>query len=164
MNDMVKTPGGRTPSRRTSLADVGPMGWLRDEIDRLFEDIARPSHSIFNFSPRVGSLAPALELTDEGQEYRLSAELPGLSDKDIEIDVADGVLTITGDKKESSERKQDGYLISERRYGSFRRQVPLPNDVDGNAIHARFTDGVLVLTLGKDAKAAEQSRKIAIET
>lgn len=164
MNEMIKTPTARTPARRTLLSDGGPMGWIRDEIDRIFDDFSRPGQSIFNVSPRGEALAPPLEFSDEGKEYRLSAELPGLTDKDIQIEMAEGVLTVSGEKKESSERKDNGYLISERRYGSFRRQVALPNDVDPNAIHARFNDGLLVLTLGKDEKATEKSRKIAIES
>ncbi|MCI4592475.1 Hsp20/alpha crystallin family protein [Sphingobium sp. BYY-5] len=150
MNEMIKTPPARTPANSLSLAEDGPMGWLRGEIDRLFDDLGGP--------------VPALELTDGGKAYRLTAELPGLADKDVQIEVADGVLTISGEKREESEHKDDGFLLSERRYGSFKRQIALPADVDADAIKAKFKHGVLSLTLGKDEKAAERSRKIAIES
>jgi HSP20 family protein len=164
MNEITKTPPARTPANRLPLAEAGPMGWLRGEIDRLFDDFGRPGQSIFSFAPRIVGPVPALELTDDGKAYQLTAELPGLTDKDVNIEVADGVLTISGEKKEEGERKDDGFLLSERRYGSFKRQISLPADVDADAIKAKFQHGVLSLTLGKDEKAAERSRKIAIES
>jgi Molecular chaperone (small heat shock protein) len=164
MNEITKTPPARTPANRLPLTEGGPMGWLRGEIDRLFDDFGRPGQSIFSFAPRIVGPVPALELTDDGKAYQLTAELPGLTDKDVNIEVADGVLTISGEKKEESERKDDGFLLSERRYGSFKRQISLPADVDADAIKAKFQHGVLSLTLGKDEKAAERSRKIAIES
>src|SRR3546814_978902 len=83
---------------------------------------------------------PAVERVDDDKAYRLTAELPGLSEQDIAVSIADGVLDISGEKKEESERKDKGYLYSERRYGSFHRQVSLPSDVDQNGITAQFKD------------------------
>jgi HSP20 family protein len=151
-----KTPAAR--SARTELAS--PMSWLRTEIDRLFDDFARPTRSAFNFA--VPAATPALEMVDEDKEYRLSAELPGLAEKDVELSVADGMLTISGEKKEEQERKEKGYMLSERRYGSFRRQLTLPSDVNPEGIKAKFKDGVLTVTLPKDEHAANRTRKIEI--
>src|SRR3546814_12428716 len=104
-----------------------PMDWLRGEIDRLFEDFGRPASSIFSFGNRSPAApVPAVELVDDDKAYRLTAELPGLSEQDIAVSIADGVLDISGEKKEESERKDKGYLYSERRYGSFNRQGSLP--------------------------------------
>jgi HSP20 family protein len=105
-----------------------------------------------------------MELIDGDKEYKLSVELPGMTDKDVEIAVADGVLTISGEKKEETERKDEGYLVSERRYGSFKRQIALPADVQPDAIKARFGNGVLNVTLGKDQKAQSRQHKIPIES
>ena len=102
-------------------------------------------------------------MVDDEKAYRLTAELPGLDEKDVEINIADGVLSISGEKKEEEERKEKGFLLSERRYGSFQRQVSLPVDVDPEGIKAQFRDGVLTVTLAKDEKAAARTRKIAIE-
>ena len=162
MNDVTKTSKTTTPAYRSPLAEGGPVAWLRDEIDRLFDDFGQPARSLFNFPSRANGPVPALELTEGDKDYKLSAELPGLTDKDVEIEVADGVLSISGQKKEESERKEGGYLMSERRYGSFTRSVALPADVDPDAIKASFANGVLTLTLGKDAKANARKRKIAI--
>lgn len=167
MNDQTKVPVSATrsvPTLRDLATQMGePVNWLRTEIDRLFEDFGRPARSVFNFDGRSLALMPALDLVDDGKSYRLSAELPGLADKDIEISVAEGVLSISGEKKEQEERKEKGLLLSERRYGAFERQLVLPNDVDPEGIKALFKDGVLVVTLAKDKKAASRTRKIAVE-
>ena len=161
MNEMTKTPA-RTPTA-TSLRQTTPMGWLRGEIDRLFDDFGG-SRSLFDFGPSALSLTPtpALELTEGDNEYRLTAELPGLTEKDVTIDVTDGVLTIAGEKKEEEERKSDGYILNERRYGSFKRQIGIPADVDADGIKAKFDKGVLNVTLAKNAAAAPRTRKIEI--
>jgi HSP20 family protein len=89
-------------------------------------------------------------------------ELPGLEEKDIDVEFADGVLSVSGEKREESETKENGCLISERRYGSFRRQLTLPSDADPDTIEAKFKHGVLKLTMKKDEKAADRSKKIKI--
>src|SRR3546814_12892113 len=95
-----------------------PMDWLRGEIDRLFEDFGRPASSIFSFGNRSPAApVPAVELVDDDKAYRLTAELPGLSEQDIAVSIADGVLDISGEKKEESERKDKGYRSEERRVG-----------------------------------------------
>jgi len=103
-------------------------------------------------------------MIDAGKEYHLSAELPGMTDKGVEISVTDGILTLTGEKKEESERRDGDYLVSERSYGSFKRQVGLPADDNPEAIKAHFSSGVLNVTLGKDKKAQERLRKIPIQS
>jgi len=155
----------RQPSSFRDLASqvTEPMGWLRSEIDRLFDDFGRPGQSILNFGNRTTLPVPALDMVEDEKAYRLTAELPGLKEEDVEISVADGVLTISGEKKEESERKDKGFMLNERRYGAFRRQIGLPNDIDPNGIKATFDKGVLTITLAKDEKAAPRRQKIAIE-
>lgn len=160
---MTDTSNKSNLPSHSAMTDPSPVGWLRNEIDRLFEDFGRPSRAMFNFSPRAIAPSPAIELCEGEKEYRLTAELPGMGENDIEISVADNVLTISGEKKEEQEHKEEGYLLSERRYGSFRRQVPLPPDVKADAITAKFRDGVLTVTLAKDENAPSRPRKIAIE-
>lgn len=150
MNDL-------TPHAKTRAEAGSPLGWLRTEIDRLFEDFG-PPRAVFPFAQPV----PALEMRADEHEYRLTAELPGLKDTDVEISLADGVLSLRGDKRGESERKEDGYLMRERRYGSFERRIAVPDDVDPDKVRADFQDGVLTITLPKDAHAASRMRKIAI--
>ena len=155
MNDI--TPVVR--NRATIQAD-SPFGWLRHEIDRLFDDFGRPSRSLFNHDEGFGPM-PALELLERDTNYRLTAELPGMKDDDIDISLADGILTIKGQKEEDKERKEGGFMLSERRYGAFERRVRLPSDADPGGIEAKFKKGVLTLTIAKDEKAPK-SQKITI--
>lgn len=167
MNEATNVPVTKSRSA-LSLFDrsVGePLSWLRNEIDRLFDDFGRPVRSAFNFGPgaMAPAPAPALDMVEEDKSYRLTAELPGLTEKDINVSVADGALRIWGEKKEEQERKEEGYLLSERRYGAFERQLPLPRDVKPDGIKAQFKDGVLTVTLAKDEQSPSRARKIAIE-
>lgn len=136
---------------------------LRDEIDRLFEDFSftRSSRGIFAF-PAIAELSPAMELVENKDHYSLSVELPGMEEKDIDIKCADGVLTISGEKRQESEEKTDDFLVTERSYGSFKRQLTLPADVNPDKINAKYAKGVLKLTLKKDEKAQSRVKRIAI--
>ena len=156
MSNPVTTPA---KSRELSTPDT-PFSWLRNEVERLFNDV-QPGRSIFNFGAQLAPL-PAIELADKGKEYQLTAEVPGLTEDDIEITVAEGVLTLSGEKREEADREEEGIAISERRYGSFSRQLRLPADVDPDKISAEIKKGVLTLTMAKDEAAAARARKIAI--
>lgn len=158
MNELTKTPRGSV-----SPVVPAPLNWLRGEIDRLFDDFGQPGRSIFNFASRAAGPAPAMELVDRGKDYQLTAEIPGLTDKDITVELADGVLTIAGEKGETSEHKDGDCLMTERRYGSFTRQFTLPVDADAETIDAKVKHGVLTIRIGKDEKAPPASRKIEIK-
>lgn len=163
MNEQTTLPASRA-KRAIDVKSEGPIGWLRDEIDRLFNDFSfgRPPSSVFAFPGFSGEARPAVELVEKGDGYQMSVELPGIDQKDINIELADGVLTISGEKREATETKEPGYLISERSYGAFRRQVTLPADVDPDSLAAKMRDGVLKLEMKKDREAANRTRKIAI--
>ena len=160
MNEQTTLP---TEQRRAEAAVPAPLSRLRDEIDRLFDDFGftLPARSIFAFPTRA-AINPAIELAETEGGYELSVELPGLEEKDIDVEFADGVLTVSGEKREESEKKDNGFLMSERRYGSFRRQLTLPADVDPETIAAKFKHGVLKLEMKKDQQAASRTKKIKI--
>ncbi|WP_423605406.1 Hsp20/alpha crystallin family protein [Sphingomonas sp. MS122] len=155
MNDISPVNGNRPVASET------PFGWLRHEIDRLFDDIGRPAResvrSFAGFGPR-----PAVELIERDKDYRLTVELPGVKEDDVEVSLADGILTLKGDKREHEERKEGGFMLSERRYGAFERQIRLPADADPDEIEAKFKKGVLTLTIAKDEEKAPQPRKITV--
>ena len=160
MSDQATMPA---KTRQDSPSALAPFNRLRDEIDRMIEDFrfTSPARSVFSFAsePR---LMPAMELSSHDGGYQLSVELPGLDQNDIEIEFADGVLTVSGEKREESEKKEKGYLLSERRYGSFRRQLTLPADADPASIKADFDKGILKVSMKKDEGAAGRVRKIKI--
>lgn len=152
------------PRSETTVAAVPTaLNRLRDEIDRLFDDfsLARAGRGIFAF-PTSPELMPAMELTDKKDRYELSLEVPGMDEKDIAIETADRVLTISGEKRQESEEKTNDYLVSERSYGSFKRRLSLPVDVNPDAIEAKYAKGVLKLTLKKDEDLQNRVKKIAI--
>lgn len=145
-----------------------PLGWFRDEFDRFVGELRQPHWSPFNWSPASFAFQnllplPAIDMREDDKTYRLTAELPGLGEDDIEVSVADGVLTLSGEKKDEREEKDKGFMLRERRYGSFERRVTLPADADADAVTAKFDHGVLTITVVKDEQAAERVRKIAIE-
>ncbi len=106
---------------------------------------------------------PKVDITENKKAYTLTAELPGLDSDDVTLDLSDGVLTLSGQKKYQSEAdKDDNVHIMERSYGSFQRSFSLPVSVDQDAIKAEFKKGLLKVNLPKSVKAQELQRKIEI--
>jgi HSP20 family protein len=108
-------------------------------------------------------MAPAIDVVEKEKAYELTAELPGMDDKNIEVAVSDNRLIIKGEKKEEKEEKEKNYYLSERRYGSFQRSFDLPAGVEADKIDAKFSKGVLTITLPKSAEAQKKQRKIAVK-
>jgi HSP20 family protein len=168
MNDISQPVAAsrRTPVRAGAAYET-PWNaiWqnLNQGFDRLLGDITTPINGgIAGLAQRALAPLPALELRETDTGYALTAELPGLAPKDVDIQVGDGMLSISGEKREESERKENGCLVSERRYGSFSRQITLPQDVDAEKIAADFKNGVLSINLPRSKDAAPKTRKIAV--
>lgn len=107
-------------------------------------------------------IAPASEASSDDGAYRISLEVPGVEDKDIELSVEGGMVTVKGEKRTSREEKGETWYFSERQYGSFSRSFRLPTDADEKGVKADLKDGVLTVTVPKRAAAAPDSRKVAI--
>jgi len=101
-------------------------------------------------------------VTETDKEIEITAELPGLEEKDVQINVADNVLTIRGEKKAEKEEKDKNYRLIERSYGSFERSLELPAGVNADAIKASIAKGVLKVTVPKPAPA--QSKKVEVKS
>lgn len=110
-------------------------------------------------------LTPTVEVAEKDEAYEITAELPGIAEKDVSITLDSGILSITGEKKEEKSEDKKNVHLSERRYGSFRRAFSLPDDADDQKISADFSKGVLKITVPR-AKHAQKSgvRQIAIKT
>lgn len=153
---------------RTPGAAWHPFQALHQEIDRLFADFGRgfPSLGRDRFAgPFWGAghdLFPAVDVADSGAGYQITAELPGIDEKDVEVTVAEGVLTIKGEKKAEKEEKKKDYYRAERSFGAFQRSFELPDSVDQAKIDANFQKGVLTVTLPKTIAAQNAAKKIAI--
>jgi len=147
-----------------------PFEGLRREVDRLFEDFDRgfwrfPSRSLFEMEPfwRRGAATPMVDIAQREKDYQLTAELPGMEEKDIELKVTRDMMTIKGEKKEEKEEKKKDYYLSERRYGAFQRSFQLPDGVDPDKIEANFKKGVLTVTLPKKPEAIKPERKVEVK-
>lgn len=140
--------------------DSFPLQSLHREVNRLFDDVFRsfnvPAFAGFD---RLRSW-PQLELGETNKEIRVTAELPGLGEKDVEILVEDGALTLRGEKKAEVEDKDRGY--SERSYGRFERRIGLPKGIEPDKANATFRNGVLTVTLPRSEAADENVRRIPI--
>ena len=160
MRDLI--PWGRnqqtTPSRYREDSD--PFMTLHREMNRLFDDVFRG----FDMAPLGGMSRmtgwPQVEVVDNDKDVRISAELPGLEDKDVEVLIGDGVLTIRGEKKSEIEDKERAF--SERSYGRFERRIPLAWDVEEDKIDAAFRNGVLTVTMPKSPESKPNVKRIAI--
>lgn len=147
-------------------------GWppflsLRDEIDRLFDEFGtgawrQPLARRMQGLLPTGDWAPATELAECDGEYRITAELPGMSVENIDIKLGDGTITIRGEKSEERKEEKEDYLLSERRYGEFQRTLPVPPGIDAEKVSAAFANGVLTVTLPKSPEARQKERRIEI--
>lgn len=138
-------------------ADRSSIVSLRRDVERLFDDIVRGSFSAI--WGEGGAAWPSLEVSEGEGEIRICAEVPGMSEKDLDLFVDDGVLTIRGERRSERGQKDRGY--SERFYGRFERRVALPPGVDEKGAKADFHDGLLTVTLPKSAEA-DRGRRIPI--
>lgn len=157
------------PTKSDALSRTGdwpPFEGLRREIDRLFDDF-HPFGWRFPEIPALRraawQIAPAIDLVEKDKEYEITAELPGIDEKDIELKLSNRMLTIRGEKSEETEEHEKDYHLSERRFGSFERSLQLPEGVDAEKIEARFAKGVLTVKLPKSDEAQRTEKKIAIK-
>ena len=129
-------------------------------MNRLFESF----HTGFELTPFASAdWAPRINVAENDKALLVTAELPGLDEKDIEVSLESGTLTIKGEKKEEREEKGKNYFRSERTFGSFQRSIALPCEVAEDKIEAQYKKGVLNLTLPKMQEAAAKERKIAVK-
>jgi HSP20 family protein len=167
----VKNDAGET-GKRAKLQPWHPFERLRQDMDRLFDafegGFASPFfRSSFDVDPfwrrDTWVVAPAVNVTESDKAYEVTAELPGMDEKSIEVNLANGGLTIKGEKQEQREEKEKDYHVQERHFGSFERFFQVPAGVDSDKVTATFKNGVLTVTLPKTAEAQKAATKIAIK-
>jgi len=157
MNLKSLIPVGR--QRGVARAD-NPFLSLQQEVDRLFDDFSRGFPTLG--AGLTGSMLPTMDVAETDKEIEITAELPGLEEKDVQINVTDDVLTIRGEKKAEKEEKDKNYRLVERSYGSFERSLELPKGVNLDAIKASIDKGVLKVSVPKPAPA--QVKKVEVKT
>jgi HSP20 family protein len=161
MRDMI--PFGRAGQPLARAFEGDPFLSLHREMNRLFDDAFRGFNlpAADNRLPSFGTAWPKLEIADTDKELKVSAEVPGMEEKDIEVLLDDGYLTIRGEKTSATEDKDKQF--SEHFYGKFERRVALDVPVATDKVSAAFKNGVLTVTLPKAAPVENKSKRIAIE-
>ncbi len=139
-----------------------PFRLLHEDMNRLFDDFFR-GFDLEPFDRHLNSFNPDVEVSENDKEIKVSAELPGMDEKDIDVSLTDNELTISGEKKEEKERNGKDYFMKERSYGSFKRSIPLYSEIETEKVNAHFNKGVLTITMPKSAKAIEELKKIKIK-
>ncbi|HET6489676.1 MAG TPA: Hsp20/alpha crystallin family protein [Syntrophales bacterium] len=151
------------PARRE---EEYPLFSLQRDMNRLFDDFFRG----FDLKPlrmadeRWAGFNPRMDLEETEKEYRITAELPGMEEKDVEVFLTGNSITLKGEKKEEKEEKGKNYYHTERSYGSFHRTVPLPDGIDLKKVDAEFKNGVLMVKLPKTVEAKTKSKKVPVKS
>jgi len=153
----------RIPVRReeeNSLLD------LRNQMNRMFDTFFERA---FDLSPFFGDFSftgdfmPQMDFSENDKEYNISVDLPGMEPEDVQISLERNALILSGEKRTEKEEKNKRYYRLERSYGSFRRVIPIPDEVEENKIDATFKNGVLKITLPKTAEAQRSTKRISIK-
>jgi HSP20 family protein len=169
----------KLPVKNEKMTGSTPTAWrpienLRHEIDRLFNNFDRTlwhsplGRSMLDVAPFWGrepiwAASPAVDIAETDKAYEITAELPGLDEKNIEVKFADGLLTIKGEKRDEKEEKKKDYYVNERHFGLFQRSFQVPDGVDVDKIEANFKKGVLAVTLPKSEQARSAAKNIAVK-
>jgi HSP20 family protein len=139
---------------------ISPVGWDVFNVGREFDRLFGPASN----GPSLSGWSPAVDVRETDDEFLVSAELPGLTKDDVEVTVENGVLSFSGEKKEGLEEggTASGRRILERRYGRFQRSFSLPRGIDADQVEAKFSSGVLKITLPK--VQAAKPRQVTISS
>ncbi len=158
MNLKSLIPVRREPN---GVRSFNPFLSLQREVEDVFDSFTR-DWPTFRSAGLAADLVPSTDVVENDKEIQITAELPGLEEKDVQINLADSVLTIKGEKRAEKEEKNSNFRLVERSFGSFSRLIELPAGVDAGAVKASISKGVLTVVIPKPAPA--QSKKIEIKS
>ncbi|MBM3554998.1 MAG: Hsp20/alpha crystallin family protein [Alphaproteobacteria bacterium] len=150
-----------TPANRAA----DPFDALQRRVNSVFDDMWGGGFGLPAFKDTVVAFGhvPSLDVTETDKAYVVSAELPGMDEKDVEVILDKDRLTIKGEKKQESEKKEADFHVTERSYGAFQRAVLLPPTADTDKAAATFAKGVLTVTVPKKPEAQVQAKKIEVK-
>ncbi len=140
--------------------EPGTIDMLRREMDQFFDDLVPFSWSRENGGKTLGTWNPNTDITEDEKEYMIRMDIPGMEKNDIKINVQDGRITVTGERKTEEKEEKKGYVRQERYFGSFYRSFTLPDKLKEDGIQASFKNGVLKLQIPKDAVVKPKTIKV----
>jgi HSP20 family protein len=155
------------------VGGTDPFTALRRQVDHLFDDFTSGlwglpfGRGMLDLSRGMlagSAVTPQIDVKETPDSFQVTAELPGLAEKDVTLTIADNVLTLKGEKKAEREEKNENYYLSERSFGSFTRSVQLPATVDQDKVTAKFDKGILTIALPKVEEAKTREKKIEIKS
>jgi HSP20 family protein len=161
---MAKSELSKSPQTATARPrDV--FSALRDEMDRMFGRFEQgwPQWPALLRGEGSGITVPELDVRENTNAIVVEAELPGVDEKDVSVTLANGVLTIRGEKKHEKDEKGENYYMTERSFGSFERSIRMPDSIDEAKVEAKFDKGVLKVTAAKKPEAVRAERRIEIK-
>ena len=147
------------PRLWTSSQELDPFRAMRREMENLFRSVGQGASS-----PNIGAGAPAISVAETKDAFEVTAELPGVDEKDINVSLDENQLVISGEKRAESTKEEKDWHVVERSYGSFYRSMSLPFEPEDGAVDAHFDKGVLHLTIKKPAKATKVTKTINVKT
>jgi HSP20 family protein len=154
---------GLVPGRRDPFALLRQM---TSELDRAFDEVSWPSFRLPWRAPvesQAAGWSPQIDVFQKDNRLVTRIDLPGMKKEDVKVEVTDGHLAVSGERRSEAEEKKDDYYRCERQYGSFYRAVPLPAGVSLDDVKATFTDGVLEVSVPLPAKPEAKVRKVEIQ-
>jgi HSP20 family protein len=167
-----KPTNARTPEPLESPIETGselaaaPLTIIKrfgEEMERLFGDFGKSWSNSIGRDLGLNLWSPEVEMFERGGELVVRADLPGLTKDDINVQVADGGITIEGERRDQSEEQRDGFYHSERHYGKFYRRLPLPEGINPEDANATFRDGVLEITMEAPKRKDTKPRRLSIQ-
>jgi HSP20 family protein len=159
----------KLPIKTEKAQATAPQAWrpfenLRRDVDRLFEEFDSGFwRAPLQYIATSFGTTPAVDLIETDRAYEVTAELPGLEEKDIEVKLANRTLVITGEKRNEKEETKKDYYMRERSFGSFQRSFTVPDGADLDKVEANFKNGVFTVTLPKTAAAQQAEKKITVK-
>lgn len=152
------------PMLSRPAAGENQVSRLRQDIDRIFSEFLGSERMPSAFYGNAGDkVLPSAEIKEDENAVSISVELPGLDESDIDVSVHDQVVTISGEKKQKTEKKEEDFFVTERSYGKFSRSLTLPFTVDPDTVDANYEKGVLTLTIPKPALPEKTRKRIPVK-
>jgi len=153
----------KSKQRESEGTEGSPLAALRTEMDRLFETFVREPFSAVDWPwGSRGRWWPAVDIAETADEVTVRAEVPGLDPKDLDVSITGSQLVLSGEKKESTEESGKNFYHTESRFGTFRREIPLPEGIDTQNVDAQYANGVLTLRLKRSPAVAPKRIEVKV--